>query len=79
MSHLLQEEIKEIPSLWWTIEIDDLIRSEKLEEGTEPFVDCMESLFTVLHDHRSALKLAFRCDSLARWLLRACLRPSHAH
>jgi hypothetical protein len=54
------EEIKEIPSLWWTIEIDDLIKAEKLEEGTGAFASTMEELFSAIHEHRSALKLAFR-------------------
>ena len=62
-------ELREIPTAWWGIDIDDLIRGNsrgrhRLEDGTERFEQEMENIFDTLHTHRSAIKIAYRYYSL---------------
>ena len=57
-------ELTTIPDTWWLIEIEDLLKQERLEEGTDALTDAMESLFGALHVHRSAIKVAYRYYSL---------------
>ena len=58
------KELETIPESWWALDIDDLLKQMKLEEGTMATQSAMESLFAVLHEYRSAIKIAFRYYSL---------------
>ena len=58
------KELETMPESWWALDIDDLLKQMKLEEGTMATQSAMESLFAVLHEYRSAIKIAFRYYSL---------------
>ena len=53
-----QQELNELPPSWFSVDIDDIIQSEKLEG--EALRGAMAGLFSAVHKHRSAIKLAFR-------------------
>ena len=57
-------ELDSMPMTWWGIDIDDLAKQERLADGSRALERAMEALFTTMHAHRSALKIAFRYYSL---------------
>ena len=57
-------ELSEIPAEWWGIDIEDQLRQAKLVDGTAGHQEQMERLFDTMHEHRSAMKLAYRYYTL---------------
>lgn len=56
----------EIPFSWRTMDIEDVVKNEKLEgeEMAPQLAELVRGLFDVLHEHRTTIKVCFRYYSL---------------
>ena len=57
-------EHKDIPPLWRTMDIEDVIKDEKVEDPSPYLTSLIEKLYKCLHKNRTIIKICFRYYAL---------------